>query len=77
MKLWLLKPKNDEHWDPGYDKAHGFVIRADSERQARELAASKAGYEGKEAWFRPQYSTCFELTVEGPAGVILRDFWDG
>lgn len=39
MKLWLLRPvvgldENDNPWWPWYDKAFGFVVRAETE--ARE-----------------------------------------
>lgn len=36
MKLWLLRPIKD--WIPWYDKSFGFVIRAESEDAAREMA---------------------------------------
>jgi hypothetical protein len=41
MKLWLLRPieglENDP-WEPWYDKVFGFVIRAETEERAREIA---------------------------------------
>ena len=76
MKLWLLKPIDDRHgpWDPWYDKAFGFVVRASSPAGARAIAADNACNEGPEAWLDPDFSTCRELRSEGPGGLILRDF---
>lgn len=91
MKLWLLRPvdglaKNDNPWEPWYDKAFGFVVRAETEAEARDMAHAEAGDEtrgmflgGKtadtnEPWRNAKYSTCVELTAEGPAGVVMQDF---
>jgi len=47
MNLYLLKPIDAENgpWKPWYDKAFGFVIRAETEEAARNLADSRAGDE--------------------------------
>lgn len=91
MKLWLLRPveglaKNNDPWEPWYDKAFGFVVRAETEEQARAVAMKEAGDEGHRwgagfkkrmdvpAWTDAKYSTCVELLPDGPAGVVLRDF---
>jgi hypothetical protein len=85
MKLWLLLPalevkKNDNPWHPWYNKAFGFVVRAETEQEAREFANSEAGNENqstedtKHPWLDEKYSTCFELTDDGEEGVVLRDF---
>jgi len=70
MKLYLLILPQDLR---DFDCAIGFVVRAANEREARKLAADRHGDEGDEAW--KLQATCTELTVEGPPGVILRDFW--
>lgn len=77
MKLWLLKPatRGDERW--GYDCAYGFVVRAETELDARELAAEEHGDEGVKSWIRPEDTTCEELLPEGSAQVVLRDFHAG
>jgi hypothetical protein len=53
-KLWLLTPRNDlsgiDPWQPWYDKAFGFVIRAESEIEARQLADNQAGRENGFSW---------------------------
>ena len=48
MKLWLVRPietddDGDDPWEPWYDKAFGFVIRAESDQKAREIANEKWG----------------------------------
>ena len=91
MKLWLLRSvdalaENDNPWEPWYDKAFGFVVRAETEEQARAMAHDDAGDEncamflgGKTAethapWRDAKYSTCVELTAEGAAEVVMQDF---
>jgi hypothetical protein len=54
MKLWILRPVNglskvDNPWEPWYDKAFGFVARAETEAEARVLAHGDAGEENRMA----------------------------
>lgn len=91
MKLWLLSvredlTRNDDPWRPWFDKAFGFVVRAETEEQARQFAHDNAGEENlgeflgkktadtKEPWKDSKYSTCVEVTQDGQVGVVLRDF---
>jgi hypothetical protein len=89
MKLWLLRPihiENDDPWEPWYNKAFGFVVRAETEDAARQFAHSEAGDENrgefsmhktsdtKTPWLDPKYSTCLELFADGDAGIVIRDF---
>ena len=79
MKLWLLRCKDDlkdDPWSPWFDKAFGFVIRAETEAQARGIAQAKSGEESRngQPWMNPECSTCAELTPNGPAEVVIRDF---
>lgn len=78
MKLYLIKAKEQtKPWEPWYDKAFGFVVRATSERMAREFATENAGDEKRKCptcWEDPEFSTCEELTAEGVAGLILSDY---
>jgi len=67
-------------WHPWYDKAFSMVIRAETEEQARGIAHIQAGDENNELdsvpapWKDPAYSTCVELTAEGEAGLIMREY---
>lgn len=87
MRLWLISPverldKNDNPWKPWYDKAFGFVVRAETEEEARDFAHDEAGDEnlgGKttnttQPWKDARYSTCTELLPDGEAGVVMQDF---
>ena len=91
MKLWLLRPinglaKNNNPWEPWYDKAFGFVVRAETEEQAREFAHANAGGENrgmflskktsntKQPWKDEKYSICTELLPDGEPGVVMQDF---
>lgn len=79
MKLWLVRPREHlpDHMDPWlilFNKAVGFVIRAASEPEARQIASDNAENEGAAAWQDERFSTCDELADVGPAGVILREF---
>lgn len=95
MKLYLLRPKEpygneelkeDNPWNPWYDKVFGFVIRTESELRAREMADGLAQEEnilhnwGKEPWsterhpwLDSKYSTCVELTDKGKEEVVIAD----
>ena len=81
MKLWLLRPNddlpsNDDPWHPWFDKCFGFVVRAESDQEARQYAHEEAGDEKTDKgspWLNPKYSTCEELTHSGDSGVIIKD----
>ena len=80
MKLWILLPIHRDGfdpWEPWYDKAFGFVVRAETENEARQFANRNAGdenWDDKTPWLDGKYSTCDELVPNGEAGVVLRDF---
>lgn len=89
MRLWLLRPVEPrtgerDPWKPWYDKAFGFVVRADTEALARECASKQTGdedYYGKKhpeyagsVWCDPVYTTCVELTADGESGIVMQDF---
>lgn len=93
MKLWVLRPvagleKDNDPWEPWYKKAFGFVVRAETEEEARSMADADGGaenysgigtskeYEIVGPWLDSRYSTCEELTTEGEAEVVMRDFWN-
>lgn len=69
MKLWILKPVenlayDDDPWENPYDKCHGFVIRATTEKEAREIA-SKEGGDERRTWLNYDKSTCKIISIEG------------
>lgn len=79
MKIWILRPvkdfqSGDNPWEPWYDKAFGFVVRAETEDQARAFAQERAGDEGWGPWIYADYSTCEELSGNGYEGVLMTDF---
>ena len=73
MKLYLLKRVGSTTWD----ELCGCVVRANDIPEARTLASKSHGDEGAEYWLSPTQTTCEELTVDGPAGVLLTDFQAG
>ena len=75
MKLWLLEPM--VHWNPWFDTQAGLVVRAETEQDAREIAQESSGDEDRQfvkPWLDPEVTSCFELTAEGEAGIVLRSF---
>ena len=83
MNLWILRPvdplaDDDDPWDPWYDKAFGFVIQAETEERARELAqfigADETRYPDTLAWTDSELSDCKELIVEGPEHIVISDY---
>lgn len=77
MNIWHLGIIGGE-WDPWYDTAEGFVVIADSEDEARALADANGGNENEKRrpWLDPSLTFCHELTADGVARVVLRDFHD-
>lgn len=63
--------------DWGWDCVSGFVIRAESEKQARAIAAANSGDEGASTWTDPEVSKCEILRPDGESGIIMRDFHAG
>ena len=70
MNLWLLRKLDDALL---YDANYGFVIRAENEVAARDLANSQASDEGK-IWDDPAASSCELLDHDGSRGIVLTDF---
>ncbi len=70
--LFLLLPI--KNWEPWYDKAFGFVVRASSELHARQIASDEAGDEGKDVWLDAAKTRCEVIDPNGPPLVLCRDF---
>jgi hypothetical protein len=63
-----------------YDDHHGHVIAAETESQARALAARSARDEGAQIWHEPTTTVVLIGTAAGDvrrAGIILTDNHDG
>ena len=92
MVLWQLRPigwdddADDEQlppaWQPWYDKAFDFIVRAETSEEARVMADAGAGGENAydfrtkttlHPWLDPTQSTCEILPPEGPS-IVMRDF---
>jgi hypothetical protein len=94
VKLWHLYPnpkrptanKHEDPWEPAYDKAFDFVVRAMDEQSARELVVNaREDYVGNllpltgdedfqretSVWLDPALTVCEELMTEGKPGVIV------
>ena len=90
MKLYLLEVRNDrpDTPDPWSDYPHSgllwaIVVRADDEDAARRLArtARHAGvdnvlrmYPGFDPWRNPMFTSCVELTPDGPQAVLFTTY---
>lgn len=61
-----------------WDCAYGFVVRAESEREARELASKECGDEGPDSWTDSCFSSCEVISAsDGDAEVLMTDFLAG
>jgi hypothetical protein len=88
MALWRLNPRMDtlwwcvegkDPWQPPFDCAFGFVVRAADEEEARWLAHEAAGEEnrsigGLSPWLDAQYSVCERVDPDGSGEVVLVNF---
>lgn len=81
MKLWLLKVKYtdasnnqplSEAWVPPWDKTFGFVIRAETEEEAREIAQANGGGETEDASKWALINGSFQ---KKPAPEACKDVW--
>jgi len=92
MQTYILRPLEEAElpigenpWEPWYDKSFGFIINADTEEEARNIANQNAGDENRgeffgkeiaktrEPWLSSKYSSCVLLSTHGP-GLVMRDF---
>jgi hypothetical protein len=74
VDIYLLKRTSD---GIGYDEFDGFVVYAESEEYARNIAARHKGDEGSGVWTDPQKSTCAAIgstTNKVEAGLVLGSF---
>jgi hypothetical protein len=88
MALWRLTPRGGtlwwcvegkDPWQPPFDRAFGFVVRAADEEEARWVAHQAAGEEngtldGIAPWLDASYSACEEMEADGASEVVLVNF---
>lgn len=84
MKLWLLRaldnlPRDRDPWREAHGRVFGFVIRAETEEEARQIASWHRGAEDRSRWMddpsvwqNPKLTTCTELMPDGDAGLVMR-----
>jgi len=83
MKIYKLEPTKEifdldvNPWVPQYDKCFGMVVIAENEFNARKIASSNCGDEGKSVWLDCNSTSCKELTNDGEGRLILSDFVNG
>ena len=77
MKLWLLSVGDDEVIAWSWGMNYGFVIRAETEGEARTIAETQRSAEQKGVWLDKDATRCEELIAEGKSGIILADFHAG
>lgn len=70
MNLYLLSALTQP---VDYDCVSNLVVRAKSQKRARELAGVVSGDEGAEFWLDKKKSSCISVTQEGDEGVIIED----
>jgi hypothetical protein len=75
MKLWKLYARTPHEQPFGWDTHQGFVIRAETEEQAREIAVANCSpHEGGSVWLDNDFTSCEEVLVDGEPGAILYDY---
>jgi len=86
MRIWLLRPSDEAanvDWWPTYDSMYGFVVAAETEGEARELAQAGGGDETnrpfgveRSVWTNPAYTTCEVLDPSqySEPTIIISDF---
>ena len=70
MKLWLLRriPGRERH------QVVGFVVRAETEFDARRCADRVAAAKGSSGCTDPQIMSCVEVPTTGETGVVMAVF---
>lgn len=78
IKLYELILTDEESLAVVYDICRSGIVAAETEDDARRIMSDIAWYEGRQAWIRPERSTCMELKIESlTEGVIIADFMPG
>ena len=71
MKLWILDRKpNHLSWDV----VNTYLVRAESEDRAREIANERNFGDQGPIWHDPEQALCHELVAPGEEGILMMDF---
>jgi len=75
MKLWqlILKDRDSRFGFGDTFVVTEFIIRSDSELDARNFASAQHEAEGGITWLDETQSECIELLSDGEAGVVLKN----
>ena len=73
MNLYLIKRK----WPIGHDECAGFVIAAERNGQARDMAIDNCSDEGPDEWVKAKCTQIGEAAPYDVPTIILRDFRAG
>lgn len=72
--IWLLEPRAvlaHDPWDKSYKLCVRITVCAETQEDARELAATRAGDEGRAAWLNPAVSRCRQMRSSYYAAGVL------
>ena len=76
-QLYLLRLKKGSTASRQWDRtSRAFVIRAQSEENARAHAALTAGkhYDERDAWLDSEQTSCEKIQTDAPEAVVLEDW---
>lgn len=76
-KLYLLEKRPGAAGWLRYDMVVGFLIRATSERKARELAADSCEDKGPWGWMDEKLTSCTQIEEMGPVAVLMKSMVNG
>ena len=72
MALYKLYPAKGSF--RAYDTMQSIVVQAKDSTEARNIAALHHGEEGADGWLTSRVTSCKELSLPGPSGVIFLAF---
>lgn len=74
MRLWLLEARAEtDPFRSWYDKMFAVIVRAVDELDARKIANAGRANEGDGVWLKDEFTTCTEISLDGPSEVLLKD----
>jgi hypothetical protein len=84
-KLWIIGPrddlpKDDDPWEPWFDKAFSMIVEARTEADARRIAhencmcRDETSLHDRGVYLDPRYSECTELSPTGQERLVMAEF---